>query len=359
MYFGSALEFRKITVRRCRFIRSASPDSIELDYGKKMNEVESSRSLSRIRRSVPSGSGDLTVHQALLLLAELVDRQIPAAMHQMGQWLWEGIAVEPDVKEAFHLISSAVAMGHSQAMESLGAMYLVGAGCDRNFNTARYWYAQRELTNQEASDQSLVHIGGVGLKHMEFRPDFEFKINGTIFKATDIVLEKLNLGLIQLKASLVEKQLSMIQKDPQKWQSVMRIERLPWRCFIGSPEIILAGKNLIEEVGTSDGWGNVSWLPLADFSNISERPSLSEFDSLSVGREGHEWKLDTNVCRAIRVAYNTQNDANPSDHLMQVNTCSVLPTASAVMTAPIELHVGYGRSRLVFRGGQEIYSSYI
>ena len=162
-----------------------------------MKSESISEALSEIRGAIYSDVGGLVEIKAVEKLKLLADQKVPEAMHQLGQLLWEGVAVHADVEKAFRNISEAVAVGHSPAMTSLGAMSMVGAGCERNFATALNWYRRRSETWDGMSD---IRIGRVGLTDYEFRSAFSLEINSRRLEAPDSVLERFNHWRLESKA---------------------------------------------------------------------------------------------------------------------------------------------------------------
>ncbi len=278
-------------------------------------------------------------------------------MHQLGQWLWEGIVAEQDIDKAFGLISRSAQMEYSYAMESLGAMYLVGAGCDRNFETALYWYKRSKETSQYCYAFWPSAIGKVSLGAYEFVSEFSVEINGASFEASNEFLERLNLRRHELRARLIDKQLAMIEATPKFWGKIMNRWSLPFQGAISGCSLIFSGNEIIDQIGWSDGWNDVIWIEMSELSGAGSPCSYGELRSFSVNNSGDKVNLDNAVCDAIRDAYIGRNSSAPADSQPE------LAAVDDSKSGPIELHLTSTsvsfEAKLVYRGGHELFSHFV
>jgi hypothetical protein len=257
-----------------------------------------SEALHKVRSILYSNTGELPndeldgVINSLRLMAARNDL---AAMHQLGQILWEGLVVEKDVREASALFEKAISMNYSPAYVSLGAFRHANAQSDNDyeraaecFNAYSNWQQQEE--QRLGSDalfyaRNLVHIGETGLNEWEFVTRFGISINDVSYLATSSVLRKINDWRLAAKRMVASFQRSELERNPRK-SSHINPRRLPLAPLNGfCVTATLAGDENITHLGLSLGWGRQSsilWLPLTDFGiRNSEQPSLQSIEKFS------------------------------------------------------------------------------
>jgi hypothetical protein len=259
-----------------------------------MKSESISEVLSAIQGTIYSDVGGLAEIKAVEKLEQLADQKVPEAIHQLGQLLWEGVAVHADEEKAFRYISEAVALGHSPAMTSLGAMCMVGAGCDKNFAAALNLYHRRRET---WDGMPSIRIGRVGLNDNEFRSEFSLEMNGRRLVAPDSVLEKFNHWRLESKAKFIDKQSATLEKNPNALGGVSK-RQLPFKGYIGGSCLRITGSKQIEKIGFREELiGSEFWISWSEFSGAGVPISLGDLTSLN--------SLPLDEVEGIRNAYAT------------------------------------------------------
>lgn len=225
-----------------------------------------------------------TIHVLRLMVA----KNDPAAMHQLGQVLWEGLVVDKNLKEAAVLFENAISLKHPPALVSLGAMrhayglsyedYERAADC---YNSYLEWLQKEETRlGSEALfyARNVVHIGEVGLNEREFLSRFGITINDISYLASTPVLRKINDWRLAAKRRVASIQRGVFERNPKK-NAHINLRRLPLSPLNGfCVTATLAGDQCLTHLGLSLGWaGSVTqlWIPLTDFGiREKELPSL-------------------------------------------------------------------------------------
>lgn len=265
-----------------------------------MND-EARNSLSAIRGSLYGYHTALSKSDALKNLERLADKKIPTAMHLLGHALWEVVEDSADVDRAFVLISEAAAMGLPSAMASLGAMYMVGAGCKRSFEEALKWY-QRSENAWDGWDEFAPRLGRVGLRDYEFRSSFSLKINDRNLRAPVHVLENLNQWQLALKAAFIDAQLAILS-EKKSFGGVTNRWDLPFKGHVGGERLFVFGSEKIEKIGFREDWLGVKsefWMSWSEFPDAGKPVGLAELTSLA-----EPFEIDA---PRIREAYLAQRD---------------------------------------------------
>lgn len=64
-----------------------------------------------------------------------------------------------DYDGAFYYFKSAAQKGHTNAMFNLGLFYEYGAGCNKSYNDAIYWYRKAASLGDQKAQQRLYELG--------------------------------------------------------------------------------------------------------------------------------------------------------------------------------------------------------
>lgn len=314
--------------------------------------------LRSLRNAINDSSSNESGVKALAKLKEMSDNKIHGAMHLLGYFLWAGDTIEQNVDEAFSLISEAANSGHSPAMVTLGAMYLSGAGCDKNFDLACYWYKKREECWSKLFAFNDVLLTRVGLNEHEFRWEFVIEINGVRYEASKTLLERHNDWLLASKNRVIDKQLAMLERKP----NCLGVGKnsLPYK--MGGSQLILAGEGSISQVGWKRGWTNEEvWVELSDFeSQHVGNTSFGEITTFKIIENGYESNLTPEDAEAVRNAY--KNRGRPAyTKFFRKLLEKIKPISKHNKNDKLlELHIGGSGLgsyvKLKYRDGDELYS---
>jgi hypothetical protein len=309
-----------------------------------------SKALSAIRGTIYSDVGGLAEIKAVEKLQRLSDQKVPEALHQLGQLLWEGIAVQADEGKAFRYISEAVSMGHSPAMTSLGAMYMVGAGCEKSFAAALNWYRRgRETWDKMPS----IQFGRVGLNKYEFRSEFNLELNGRRLVAPDSVLERFNHWRLESKAKFIDKQSATLEKNPNALGGVSK-RQLPFKGYIGGSCFRISGAKHIEKIGFREELiGSEFWVNWSEFLGAGLPISFGDLTSLD--------NLPTDEVQGIRNAYITQINSKHQGLIEKILAQLGLPSIFPEQEEEFELQLiesSVHRETKLLCAGVEVFSKY-
>ena len=311
-----------------------------------MNQSEIKTALVTIQRAIFWPSDPVAEAEAVAQLNALAEQELPVAMTQLGELLWHGIAVDSDVDRAFSLIRQAAEDGFSEAMISLGAMYLVGAGCPQSFDRALYWYQQRQATENQSSD---VITGPSTLSEYKFRLAFALDINGQRWTARLPLLERINLWQVEARLKTVAKQSAMLDRNSDAFAGTSK-RLLPFAGASGDAlDIILAGPGELTKVGLHNGWINETfWFDLAEMDGPYEPPSLGTLTAIGTASPDIVHGIRMAYCRKVRWH---RSGANALLRLVRGR--------SSEKTLWFELHLGRSsvsiESKLLC-GGETLYS---
>lgn len=234
---------------------------------------------------------------AITALRHMVENNDPAAMHQLGQVLWEGLVVAKDDQEALELFEKAVALNHAPALISLGAYHQANAQTDSDYERATAFYeAYFDWQEQENSRlgrdaifyaRNLVPIGSSGLNEREFFRSFGISMNGVSYLAPTPVLRKINDWRLDAKQGVSSFQKIKYEQDPTNSHFNPRLPPLaPINGF--RPTAALGGDHYITHLGLELAWTiqpqhrRRLWIPLTEFgfpeNDLPSLNSMEEFD---------------------------------------------------------------------------------
>ncbi len=315
-----------------------------------MQSENISEALTAIRATIYSDVGGLAEIKAVEKLEQLANQKVPEAMHQLGQLLWEGVAVYADEEKAFRYISEAVAMGYSPAMTSLGAMCMVGAGCEKSFAAALNWYCRRRET---WDGMPSIRIGRVGLNDNEFRSEFSLELNGRRLVAPDSVLERFNHWRLESKAKFIDKQSAILEKDPNALGGVSK-RHLPFKGYIGGSCLRISGSKEIEKIGfREDSIGSEFWIRWSEFSGAGLPIGFGDLTSLD--------SLPLDEVEGIRNAYITQINSKHQGLIEKFSARMGLSSTRPELQEEFELQLigsSVHRETKLLCAGVEVFSKY-
>ncbi|QRM18386.1 hypothetical protein GBK02_02715 [Dechloromonas sp. TW-R-39-2] len=230
---------------------------------------------------------------ALTALRSMAENNDPAAMHLLGQVLWDGLLVERDVLGALLLFESAIALNHPPALVSIGAYYHANAKSEADFErAANYYKAYFDWRQEEETRlggeaviyaQNQVRLGEVGLTEREFFRSFAISMNGVSYTATTTVLKQINDWRLAAKRKVIEIQKKLYKRNPGKSSFNPRTLPLaPMNGFCATGALV--GDQCITHLELSLGWeGQLhrACIPLTDFgvpkNGLPNLRTLKEF----------------------------------------------------------------------------------
>lgn len=330
--------------------------SEQTDIEKAEKQLQSD--LRNLRNAINDDLSNESGKNALVRLKDMSAQKIHGAMHLLGYFIWEGDIIDKNVDEAFSLISEAANSGHSPAMVSLGAMYLSGAGCEKDFDLACYWYKKREECWSKLFAFNDICLKRVGLNEFEFRWEFAIEINGVRYEVPKLLLESHNDWLLATKNRVIDKQLEMLERKPN-FLGVGK-KSLPYK--MGGAQLILAGKKGITQIGWKRGWINEEyWVELRDFEcHKFGNTNFDEIMTLKIIENGYESELMPQDAEAVRCSYQNRENIATSTFFQKLLKKFGYANKDKINHEIIELHIG-GTSlgscvNLKYKDGADLYS---